>query len=77
MTFTSNDKGSEQLAIKGYLPADYVYYDQIAGDYVFTFQMQESEESKKLVDVSCPVVCLFHINVLKFRLSPICCQLTS
>ena len=55
MTFTSNDKGSEQLAIKGYLPADYVYYDQIAGDYVFTFQMQESKESEKLVDVNVDV----------------------
>lgn len=55
MTFTSNDKGSEQLAIKGYLPADYVYYEQIAGDYVFTFQMQESEESKKFVDVNVDV----------------------
>ena len=54
MTFTSNDKGSEQLAIKGYLPADYVYYEQIAGDYVFTFQMQE-EESKKFVDVNVDV----------------------
>ena len=55
MTFTSNDKGSEQLAIKGSLPADYVYYNQIAGDYVFTFQLQESEESTKLVDVNVDV----------------------
>lgn len=53
MTFTSNDKGSEQLAIKGHLPADYVYYDQIPGDYVFRFQKNDGEKYVDLdVDVT-------------------------
>ena len=52
MTFTSNDSGSEQLAIKGHLPADYVYYEQIPGDYVFRFQKNDGE---KYVDVDVDV----------------------
>lgn len=52
MTFTSNDSGSEQLAIKGHLPADYVYYEQIPGDYVFRFQKNDGEKD---VDVDVDV----------------------
>ena len=52
MSFTSNDKGSEQLVIKGLLPADYVYYDQIPGDYVFKYQKRDED---KYVDVNVDV----------------------
>lgn len=52
MSFTSNDKGSEQLVIKGLLPADYVYYDQIPGDYVFKYQKRDED---KYVDVDVDV----------------------
>lgn len=52
MSFTSNDKGSEQLVIKGLLPADYVYYDQIPGDYVFRYQIPDGE---KYVDMDVDV----------------------
>lgn len=51
MKFTANDKGSEQLAIQGSLPSDYMYYDQIAGDYIFTFQTQNQDESFSDVNV--------------------------
>lgn len=52
MSFTSNDKGSEQLVINGLLPADYVYYDQIPGDYVFKYQKRDED---KYVDVNVDV----------------------
>lgn len=52
MSFTSKDKGSEQLVIKGLLPADYVYYDQIPGDYVFKYQKRDED---KYVDVDVDV----------------------
>ena len=52
MTFASKDMGSEQLVIKGLLPADYVYYDQIPGDYVFKYQKRDDD---KYVDVNVDV----------------------
>lgn len=55
MAFKSLDKGSEQLAIQGSLPDTYVYYDQIAGDYTFTFQLQDEKDKKKFTDVNVDV----------------------
>lgn len=55
MLFTSLDKGSEKLTIQGSLPDTYVYYDQIAGDYTFTFQGQDQNDKNKYNDVNVDV----------------------
>lgn len=51
--FTSLDKQNPGLVLQGRLPKDYVYYEQVPGDYVFSFLVSNGASYKKVsVDVT-------------------------
>lgn len=51
--FTSLDKQNPGLVLQGRLPKDYVYYEQVPGDYVFSFLVSNGLNYKKVsVDVT-------------------------
>ena len=43
--FTSLDKQNPGIELQGRLPKDYVYYEQVPGDYVFTFQVSDGNRN--------------------------------
>ena len=51
--FTSLDKQNPGLVLQGRLPKEYVYYEQVPGDYVFSFLVSNGPNYKKVsVDVT-------------------------
>lgn len=51
--FTSLDKQNPGLVLQGRLPKDYVYYEQVPGDYVFSFLVSNGASYQKVsVDVT-------------------------
>lgn len=51
--FTSLDKQNPGFVLQGRLPKDYVYYEQVPGDYVFSFLVSNGLNYKKVsVDVT-------------------------
>ncbi len=49
--FTSLDKQNPGIELQGRLPKDYVYYEQVPGDYVFTFQVSDGKGGYRNVPV--------------------------